>query len=233
MYKWIARGLTIGAMAAAPLLAACSSAQTGTAAGVKPVLSSGPSTGSGKASRSGPLRVVYDLKFLDGSDPNEQTQTVLSDGARKFRVTWTPTRYLEWVVSDGLRGVQSSQHGHLDYLTPAEVAQDQPIVTSSDLPTICPGAKPIGRKTILSRTGIRYLCQDTATGLTLELTLESDTGLILSIVASDLTQTVTSIDLHPTIPAGSFDLSAFPISPTAPPSCLRGVASPTPPTPRC
>lgn len=204
-------------------IAACSSSQSGQHAAVRPVQSSGSLTPSSEPSRLGPLKVVYHVKTVN-ADPPEQTMTLFSDGGSKFRMTWSPPGYEEWVVSDGIRAVESQDHGQLNYYTEEELTKRSlgPFLTAADLAKTCTAVSRLGSATILGRSADRYGCQDNnGEGLPTEITLDSKTGLLLRSTSDAATLTVTSIDLHPTIPAGSFDLSAFPSpAPTVPP-CVR------------
>lgn len=195
-------------------VAGCSSSKTSEPGKVNPPQTSRSSTGV--APVQVPLRIVYREKsaYAD-SDPLEWTRTVLSDGNRKVRITWNPHVYDDWVVSDGARAVESQDHGSLVYLTRDEVSQVLPFVTPAQLPMVCPGAVRVGSPTILGRQAIRYTCEKGGQQISFaEITMDSKSGLLLATVSGDGTSEVTSIELNPQIPVGSFDLSAFP-SPAA------------------
>src|SRR6266545_5317240 len=70
-------------------VAACSSAPTDQpGSATTPAQSGSSSTSSGGSSRSAPLRVSYHVTSKD-LDPGTQTITFLTDGGRKFRITFT------------------------------------------------------------------------------------------------------------------------------------------------
>jgi len=187
------------------VVAACSSSQNGS-------LESGESTG---------VRVVYHATYTD-ADPSEQTITFLSDGGRRFRVTFDPPGYEDFIVSDGVKTVESIE-GTPEYISGDQTGigwQDFFRVRAGDLQRVCPGAKLVGQTTVLGRAADRYTC-DPADDESAEITIDSDSGILLDVKSDSLTIVATSIDMNAAIPAGSFDLPTVPTvtsDVTAPPT---------------
>lgn len=191
-------------------VAACSSSQTKQSGTVTPAPSGGPPSGSPRSGESRGWRVIYHATF-PGADPSVQTVTVLSDRGRKFRVTFDPPGYQDFVVSDGVKEVDSDQ-GLLDY---APTVHNTFVVGTGDLPEVCPEARRVGRTEVVGRQADRYACKPPEVDQFAEVTIDSDNGILLAAKSETSTIAATGIDLNVTIPAGSFDL---PQVPTAPPT---------------
>ena len=185
-------------------LAACSSSPAGSPA-------SGPrspsSTPDSSANASPALRVVYGATFT-GVDPSKQTITLLSDGGHKFRITFTPPGYEDFVVSDGVREVDSIQ-GELEYASSMNQTESFRI-HAADLPRLCLSAKRTGSIVVLGHAADHYTCKPASSDGNSELTIETGSGLLLAARAGGATIAATRIELNAKIPAGSFDLPAVP-----------------------
>src|SRR6266542_561371 len=201
-------GLTVLAAAVA-----CSSSQISKPKAAAPAQSGGTSSASGGSIRSRALRVVYHETFAD-SDPSSQTITLLSDGGSKFRVTFSPPGYEDFIVSDGVKEVDSIQ-GELEY-APMDQVHVFFRVRTVDLPKLCPAAKRAGRTAVLGRAADRYTCTPASSDDASELTIDSGSGLLLATKTATSTLAVTSFETNATIPAGSFDLPTVPgaVAPT-------------------
>jgi hypothetical protein len=205
-----ASALAVG-LAVLAFAAGCSSSQTNKPEAATPAKSGGPSTASGGSIGSGALRVVYHETFTD-SDPTSQTITLLSDGGRKFRVTFSPPGYEDFIVSDGVKEVDSIQ-GELEY-APTDQARPFFRVRTVDLPKVCPAAKRVGRTAVLGRAADRYTCTPASSDGDTELTIDSGSGLLLAAKTATSTVAVTSFEMNAAIPAGSFDLPTVPSAAT-------------------
>jgi hypothetical protein len=166
------------------------------------------------------LKVIYHAIYQD-ADPSAQTITLLSDGGNKFRVTFAPPGYADFLVSDGVREVDSIQ-GELEYATSPK---DTFIVGTRGLTKACPGAKRTGPAQVAGRTGVRYVCKPGSVDEFSEMTIDSGTGILLAAKAETSTIAATSIDVNATIPAGSFDLPKV-TSPAAPAEGMLNSQSP-------
>jgi hypothetical protein len=186
-------------------VAACSSSQSGKPGAGTRAQSGRPSAGSFGSGGSTGWRVIYHATYVD-ADPSVQTITLLSDGDRKFRVTFAPPGYADFAVSDGVKEVESIQ-GLLEY---APTVDNTFIVAAGDLPKVCPKAKPVGSAAALGHTGVRYVCDPVNIDESSEVTVDGGNGILLAAKSETSTITVTSIDLNATIPAGSFDLPKVP-----------------------
>jgi len=193
------------------VVAGCSSSQTSKPKAATPGQSGGTSAASGSSVGSGALRVVYHKTFTD-SDPSSQTITLLSDGGRKFRVTFSPPGYEDFIVSDGVKEVDSIQ-GELEY-APTDQGRVLFRVRTVDLPKLCPAAKRVGRTAVLGRAADRYTCAPASSDDDSELTIDSGSGLLLAAKAATSTLVVTSFEMNAAIPAGSFDLPTVPSAAT-------------------
>jgi len=190
-------------------LVGCSSSETKQSGTVTPA-PSGALSGSSRSGESRGWRVIYHATYTD-ADPSVQTVTFLSDRGRKFRVTFDPPGYQDFVVSDGVKEVDSDQ-GLLDY---APTVHNTFVIGTADLPTACPEARRVDRTQVAGRAADRYECTPPEVDQLSEVTIDSDNGILLAAKSQTFTIAATSIDLNVTIPAGSFDL---PQVPTAPPT---------------
>jgi hypothetical protein len=96
--------------------------------------------------------------------------------AAKFRITHDPPGYQDFVVSDGVKEVDSDR-GLLDY---APTVHNTFIVGTGDLPTVCPEARRVGRIEVVSRAANRYACKPPEVDQFLEVTIDSDNGILLA-----------------------------------------------------
>jgi len=209
--RWMRSRGSASALAAGLVLvavAACSTSQSGRRTAVTPAQSGGLSLGSSGSGKSAGLKVTYHATYED-ADPSAQTITLLSDGGRKFRVTFDPPGYEDYVVSDGVKEVDSIQ-GQLEY---APTIQPAFRVGTEDLAKVCPEAKRVGRTTVLGRAADRYTCKPASPDESSEITIDSGSGILLAERAETSTIAATSIDVNATIPAGSFVLPNVPVAP--------------------
>jgi hypothetical protein len=150
-------------------------------------------------------RVIYHATFTD-ADPSAQTITFLSDRGRKFRVTFDPPGCQDFVASHGVKEVDSDQ-GLLVY-TPT--VHNAFVVGTGDLPSVCPEARRVGRTEVVGRAANRYACKPSEVDQFSEVTIDSDSGILLAAKSETSAIDAASIDLNVTIPAGSFDLPQVP-----------------------
>jgi hypothetical protein len=186
-------------------VAACSSSQSSKPGADTSTHRVEPSLGPRTSAESTGIRVIYHATFTD-SDPSVQTITLLSDGGRKFRVTFDPPGYQDFAVSDGVKEVDSID-GRLEY-APTIIPAFR--VSTEDLPKVCPEAQRIGRTTVLGRAADRYTCKPASPDEYSEITIDNDTGIALAAKSETSTIAATSIDVNATIPTGSFDLPKVP-----------------------
>ena len=167
-------------------VAACSSSRSSRPGAATSTHAGEPSLGSRTSAESTGWRVSYHATFTD-SDPSAQTITLLSDGSRKFRVTFDPPGNEDFAVSDGVKEVDSIQ-GQLEY---APTIQLTFRVGTEDLVKVCPEAKRVGRATVLGRAADRYTCKPASPDESSEITIDSGSGILLAEKAETSTIAAT------------------------------------------